>query len=145
MQKHQAATKHLNVALLLPPPAGYEHSLEGFVTEGLQVTRDPKTSLLRINSTTTDTEHEHTAAFEATAVVGSDGDVLYPLPLLSTPSELVAGINNINLQVRVHDNKELLPGICNRQQHTSAGIMCPKASGFSEHTTHAVAAMVAVS
>eukprot|EP00878_Enallax_costatus_P044736 GHUV01053467.1.p1 GENE.GHUV01053467.1~~GHUV01053467.1.p1 ORF type:complete len:295 (+),score=72.26 GHUV01053467.1:1635-2519(+) len=76
----------------------YQHSLEGFVTEeGLKVTRCPQTSLLRVSSNNTD-EQDH-AVFEASALVGSDGDMLYPLPLGTTPSELVSSINNINLQV----------------------------------------------
>lgn len=82
---------------MLPVGAGYQHSLEGFVSEGLQVTRCPETKVLRVSSTPSD-EHEH-AAFEATAMVGSDGDMLYPLPLGTTPSELVSSINSINLRV----------------------------------------------
>lgn len=98
---------HARVSLLLPCtltfyrclslPAEYQHSLEGFVTEeGLKVTRCPRTSMLRVSSTSTD-DHD---VFEASALVGSDGDLVYPLPLGTTPSEFVSGINNINLKVR---------------------------------------------
>eukprot|EP00878_Enallax_costatus_P035827 GHUV01040058.1.p2 GENE.GHUV01040058.1~~GHUV01040058.1.p2 ORF type:complete len:252 (+),score=68.59 GHUV01040058.1:1635-2390(+) len=87
----------------------YQHSLEGFVTEeGLKVTRCPQTSLLRVSSNNTD-EQDH-AVFEASALVGSDGDMLYPLPLGTTPSELVSSINNINLQESISRHKQWAQG-----------------------------------
>lgn len=118
---------------------GYEHSLEGFVMEGLQVTRCPQTSMLRVNNTTsTDTEQDPLAQYEPN-MVAADGDMLYPLPLLSTPSELVSSINNINLRESIAKHKQWAQGGVEVQRSQSGGSSPSsqqQAAGDEHHQHH---------
>ncbi|WIA15713.1 hypothetical protein OEZ85_002333 [Tetradesmus obliquus] len=124
----------------------YNHSLEGFVMDGLRVTRCPGTQMMRLSSA----HDAHTHVHEAEAAPGTagsmrgfggtvgamsvdcgttmpaslcalrktssrssseeagaaDGDALFPLGIVSCPSELVTSINNINLAESIAKHKQ---------------------------------------
>jgi hypothetical protein len=125
--------------------ADYNHSLEGFVMDGLRVTRCPGTQMMRLSSAHDAARHSNDAeaaagsagtmrgvggTVGAMAVEGSTtlpaslcvlrktgsssseeagvagGDALFPLGIVSCPSELVTSINNINLAESIAKHKQ---------------------------------------